>query len=735
MKQGKNNIFIAVCILLGLLTACIDDENVDVGIVTNASTPTLSNIQIVEKTASTVTLKGEVESAQGYSVTERGIVWGTNEELDIEKDFHKSLTDNNNDSIRLIADELKGATTYYFGLYAKNRMGTGYSNFISEITNDGLGIVRTFYIKTSIHATTVSAGGLITDRGEGNVVERGVYYSQSRNMAVKDSIISLMERDSFVCDLSGLRASTDYFIQAYVKNDFGIFRGDTMDFTTGSGLPVVELYSIDPKSNEAQVIAIVTSIGDSPLIQRGFCWGKTEDPTIDKDSKILVSIGTGGGQFSYAGDIRPLESNQVYYVRAFAENQFGITYTPSWQFITSNDRPTVITLDPINVANGSAIFGGSVLNVGASNVTQIGVCYSATNPNPTVNETKVEIPTSPITEFDVLPYHFYTNEITGLRGGTTYYIRAYAINRIGGVDVPSYSGDTKILQTPPIFTQESESFEGETRIEGSSAYFVIGERGYLLGGDIGTNYSSSLWSYNPALSTKRWLELNSYDGGRMKWQSTAVIETRVYVLGGLGVGLDVKDDFYVYNLDNLWFPRTKGPDAAYSRAGFSLNNNEVVYVGGIKDTANNEVWAYYTNLNTWSQKADFPVSQYGGIALTIDGNAYVGLGKSTSGVGNKQLWRSSGALTNWSPEPVGTDLSGNVLAGVVCNSKIYVIDKSPFNEYYIFEYDPAFQVWKRKSKLPSHFWNILFMYSIRDRIYIGFADNDKVVVYDPLWDN
>jgi len=141
------------------------------------------------------------------------------------------------------------------------------------------------------------------------------------------------------------------------------------------------------------------------------------------------------------------------------------------------------------------------------------------------------------------------------------------------------------------------------------------------------------------------------------------------------------------------------------------------------------------NLNTWSQKADFPVNQYGGIAVTIDGNAYVGLGKNTAETGNKQLWKSGGLLTTWTPEPVGTDLSGNVLAGVVFNDKIYVIDRSIFNENFIFEYDPAGQVWKRKSELPNYNWNIQFMYSIGDRIYIGFANNNRVVSYDPSWDN
>ena len=733
MKQVKNKLLIVFCILLGFLSTCIDDENVDVDIVTNADTPKLGELLIVDKTASTVTIEGEVESAQGYPITERGIVWGTNENLNIENDSHKASTDHSSNTIRLIADDLKGATTYFFRLYATNRAGIGYSDAKSQITNDGLGVVRTIIIHENTHATTAMAGGVISNRGEGSVLERGVYYFEPGNMHRKDSITSTSETseaDSFVCVLSGLTAATEYYVQAYVKNSYGIFRGDSSKFTTSQGFPVLnDEIEVEPYSNYAQVVAIVLSNGDAPLLQRGFCWSKSDNPTVN-DNTLFVSITSSGGIGAMTGEIHPLDPNQVYYVRAFAQNMFGITYTPSKQFITSSDMPTVVTLPPTNITNGSAVFGGTILNVGASDVIRIGVCYS-TNPRPTMADTYVDIPTSPVSN---VPFNFTTGAIPDLKGGTTYYISAYAYNGIGA---PSY-GDPVMLQTPPIFTQESESFKGERRIEGSSAYYVIGNVGYLLGGDVGPNYISNLYSYNPVLERERWGELNFYAGGAMGWQGVAVMDTRVYVLGGLGAGREVKNDFYVYNsMDNLWYPRATGPDSAYSRAGFSLND-EVVYVGGMRDVANDEVWAFNVYTYTWTQKTDFPVHQYGGIAVTIGGNVYVGLGKNTAGNGNKQLWRSSGSLTSWTPEPVGTDLSGNVLAGVVCNDKIYVIDKSPspLNRYFIFEYDPANQVWKRKSELPDYNWNIQFMYSINNRIYIGFAtNNDTVVLYDPLWDN
>ena len=707
---------------------CIDDENVDVNIVTNASLPILSEVAIVDSTATTVTVKGAVESARGYPVTERGIVWGTSEPLDIERDFYKSVTDNNSDSILLIAENLQGATTYYFNLYAKNRAGTGYGTAKTTSTNSGLGSVQTFIVHDNTRATTAYAGGLITSRGEGNIVERGVYYFEPGSMYSKESIISTEETDSFVCILSGLNPGQAYYVQAYVKNTFGIFSGDSMILTTSTGKPELKNeITITPFANRARVVAEITNIGEAAVEQRGFYWSKTNPPTED-DNVITVAITANQGLGEMWTEIQPLESNQTYYVSAFAKNAFGTSYSLVQQFTTSSAEATVSTRDPISGVNGTASFGGIVENVGASDVTRIGVCYSATK-DPDVYDSLVDVPISSISE-DGVPY-YYTGTITGLRGATTYNIRAFAVNGSG----TSY-GDLKTLTTPPIFTQESESFTGETRIEGSSAYFVIGDKGYLLGGDRGLTPISNLYSYHPVLTSGRWGELESFAGGGRKFQSVAVHNnTNVFVLGGVGIGGEVKNDFNMYNSwNNLWYSRPTGPDSAYSRVGFSLND-EIIYVGGIKDTANNEVWAYHVNLNTWSQKADFPVNQYGGIAVTIDGNAYVGLGKNTAETGNKQLWKSGGLLTTWTPEPVGTDLSGNVLAGVVFNDKIYVIDRSIFNENFIFEYDPAGQVWKRKSELPNYNWNIQFMYSIGDRIYIGFANNNRVVSYDPSWDN
>ena len=88
--------------------------------------------------------------------------------------------------------------------------------------------------------------------------------------------------------------------------------------------------------------------------------------------------------------------------------------------------PTVIMTEISRLTKTSAKLGGNVLNEGGTPVTQKGICWG-TNATPTIDDNKT---------IDGTGSGVYTSTINGLTNGTTYYIRAYAINS-GGV---IYSG-------------------------------------------------------------------------------------------------------------------------------------------------------------------------------------------------------------------------------------------------------------------------------------------------------
>ena len=79
---------------------------------------------------------------------------------------------------------------------------------------------------------------------------------------------------------------------------------------------------------------------------------------------------------------------------------------------------TVTTSSVTNVTTMSAISGGNVTNSGNASVIMRGVCWS-TLPSPTIVDTH---------SIDGAGTGVFTSNITGLEEGSTYYLRAYAIN-------------------------------------------------------------------------------------------------------------------------------------------------------------------------------------------------------------------------------------------------------------------------------------------------------------------
>lgn len=718
MKQMKSYFIILIALYSGFLTGCIEDPKIE-GEIQNAMKPQMGATVKIERTATSITLTASVEKGNGAAIEERGLCWSTKENPTVDsgqsKAFGKGLG-----KFSGTIEGLSNNTEYYIRPYAKNRKGIAYGEESKISTNTGLGSVRTFVIADNIRAKTALCGGKIMLNGEGTILARGVYYSTSPSMTPMDSILSTMETDSFLCRISGLKTSTTYYVRAFVKNNFGSFPLSNLpqSFTTTSGLPILSPVTILERGyTTAKLSASVLDEGDAPVVQRGICWGTEQNPTI-QNASYDDNCGVGTGVFNV--DCKNLASKQKYYVRAFARNEeFGISYSKQDSFTTKSNLPTVITSDLKSISKGGAVIGGKIENPGQSHVISCGICLSTTVPEPTLlNADIVDI--TPDTEGN------FSRRISGLKGGQTYYIRAYATNSEG----TSY-GDTKKKTMPSLFTTILTVFNGTPRVSNSTAYFSINNLGYILGGDIGPQYTSELHYYNAA--TDEWKAMLPYPEAPLKWQTAVAHKNSAYVFGGIDAYGNIKKDFYHYNsLNNSWYKISAGtvPPPSYLSAGFALNDS-ICYVGGRTDTVKNDVWMYEISQNKWFKKPDFPEKQYGGIAVTIGTTAYVGLGKKTNGDFNNILWKTTD-LNSWTQESVCTIASGGILAGVVHKNKIYMIDEA----YYIIEYDPSTMIWTKKARLPKQNQEVHCMFTLYDLIYIGLSKQAKnLIYYDPSWDN
>lgn len=113
--------------------------------------------------------------------------------------------------------------------------------------------------------------------------------------------------------------------------------------------------------------------------------------------------------------------------------------------------PSVTTNAPSDITPISAKVGGNITGNGGSEITGAGVVYSKTNQTPTISDSKVQT--------DVKSGSF-TIDLTGIEGGSTYYVRAYATSSVG-----TGYGDVKTITTGNAApTAANINIDGEIKV-------------------------------------------------------------------------------------------------------------------------------------------------------------------------------------------------------------------------------------------------------------------------------
>lgn len=160
----------------------------------------------------------------------------------------------------------------------------------------------------------------------------------------------------------------------------------------------------------------ISSEGGYAILSRGICWSKNTNPTI---ADYKTSDGKELG--NYSSQMTGLSGGTTYYVRAYAQNETGVSYGGNISFVTTIVIPELTTKAVTAVTSNSAISGGIVNFDGGVPLMACGICWS-TNPEPSITDNKT-VDTTTIGNFKSV--------ITSLLPNTTYYFRAYATNSEG----------------------------------------------------------------------------------------------------------------------------------------------------------------------------------------------------------------------------------------------------------------------------------------------------------------
>lgn len=392
------------------------------------SMPTISLESVKNVAYNGATLSGTIVSV-GYSKINRyGFCWSSQSEEPVLEE--NNFTDMGDCSIPMEVEGtitgLETETKYYVRMYAENNEGVAYSNALSFTTTKlpTLPSVETKEM-TNVEGNTATANGAVTNLGNVNAVsQHGHIWGETKELTVdlptKTELGELDTPAAFSSDLTGLSLNHNYYVCAYATNEKGTAYGKVIQFKTTMGdltLPTVAKVSVSAITSEGATLqSRITDEGKGTIAECGFCWGTNSEPTIEQES---VSCEPTGNVFGTK--IEKLKDGTKYYVRAYAVNELGVGYSEVTEFtITDITLPIWGAVSVSNVGKTKADVSATLTSDGNATITEMGLCWS-TQQEPTIYDKKLICPTS----------NQISTELTGLEGLTTYYLRAYAVNREG----------------------------------------------------------------------------------------------------------------------------------------------------------------------------------------------------------------------------------------------------------------------------------------------------------------
>lgn len=299
--------------------------------------------------------------------------------------------------------------------------GSNTASYVISTLPTALPTVTTTAI-SNIATNSASGGGNVTFDGGSTVTARGICWSTNPNPTTSDSKTTDGSGvGGFTSNITGLICGTNYFVRAYATSSSGTAYGNTVNFSTDvcTYVPTVSLNAINKYGDTyATFSGAVTGDGNSTVTERGFVYSTSPSPTTSNNK---ITLGNGIGL--YSTNIYGLSQNTRYYVRAYAINSVGTAYSNEVDFTTLNTTVVVniSTAIPSNITVSSATLGGNISSDGGNTITDRGVVYGLSI-NPTISDTKVQSGSGT---------GAYSLNVTGLTQGTTYHVRAYAINSSG----------------------------------------------------------------------------------------------------------------------------------------------------------------------------------------------------------------------------------------------------------------------------------------------------------------
>ncbi|GAB3902391.1 hypothetical protein GCM10028803_28990 [Larkinella knui] len=296
-----------------------------------------------------------------------------------------------------------------------------------------------------------------------------------------------------------------------------------------AALPTVSLQPASELSVNAATFGMtVTSTGNANLTSYGIVYsstnpvperGKPDATTLYKDESIALNT-------PVSFNLTNLQPNTLYYIRSFAVNLAGAGYSSPVQTFRTGSKPSLSNMGATpGVTTGNVNF--VVTNTGSPAAIEYGICYSASNPNPEINNNSNSV--------KVANPALGTNTVVALLDltpNTKYYYRAYAKLPSGEIvysttdsfttqvdtlaqdliasvsftdgsklDVSGNNNHVILVDNPTFVTDRKGKANSAIQLDGQNDYFFMAENSTLRPASL----SISIWI--KPITVDRWMQI------------------------------------------------------------------------------------------------------------------------------------------------------------------------------------------------------------------------------------
>lgn len=239
------------------------------------------------------------------------------------------------------------------------------------------------------------------------------YYSAKYYANMDDAVdnVFIVRTDYFHC--------YNWYVKPFVVLDNKFYYGDEEIFIKLPHDQFVFTHDIEKVTSTSAVCGgEIVAVEGVELAERGVCWGTEKYPELESDNYTVDGNGVG----VFTSHLTDLTEGQEYYVRAYSKTLYNAVYYGEEKSFLAGDVPAIITGEVTVVSSYLARAKSTIVSEGTFYPIYRGACWG-TEPNPTVEGSDYTMHT-----------WFYPQEedlITDLKPNTTYYVRAFAENKIG----------------------------------------------------------------------------------------------------------------------------------------------------------------------------------------------------------------------------------------------------------------------------------------------------------------